>query len=333
MAYRVLTEPQVEQFIERGYVKVEEAFSRQDALAAQDFLWERLAERGPRKEDPSTWTAPMVHIKEAYSEPVFQACATTRLADAVEDLLTPGRWRGRDEVGHWGWWPVNFAVGADRPWDVPTGGWHWDGQHFRHFIDSPDQGLLLLCMFSEIGPHGGGTLVAEGSHQIVARLLVQRPEGWDHQEALRMCPHTHPWLADLLDKPYTSPSATETQEMLSKGVQGMVEGPERERGPKPEEGPAPERTASCSRVERFMQQDCIDEHGFRLRVAEINASPGDVFLCHPFLYHTASQNHSGIPRFMCNRTTPLKERMRFQRPDSAYSAVEISIRRALEFQD
>ncbi|HET7559455.1 MAG TPA: phytanoyl-CoA dioxygenase, partial [Limnochordia bacterium] len=57
--------------------------------------------------------------------------------------------------------------------------------------------------------------------------------------------------------------------------------------------------------------------------------PGDVILCHPFLFHAASPNHSGRPRFMCNRTTPLKARMAFDRPEGDHSAVEISIRRAL----
>ncbi|GBG06427.1 hypothetical protein PAT3040_00954 [Paenibacillus agaridevorans] len=84
-------------------------------------------------------------------------------------------------------------------WTVPNVGWHWDGIHFRHYVDAPDQGLVCLCLFSDIGPQGGGTLVVEGSHH----------------------------------------------------------------------------------------------------------------LCHPFLIHAASPNHSGVPRFMCNRASPLKERLRF----------------------
>lgn len=297
MPYKVLNQDQVDQFIERGYVRVEEAFSPRQALAAQDFLWERLATEGPLKDDPTTWTRPLVHLKETYTEPVFAACSTERLRDAVEDLVGKGRWRGREETGNWGWWPVNFSLGSDRPWDVPTGGWHWDGQHFRHFVDSPDQGLLLLCMFSETGSHGGATLIAEGSHRIVARHLNTRPEGWDQPEALRSCPSTHPWLAELMGQSYgeeTIPTAS-------------TEG----------------------RVHRFMEKTTIDERGERLRVAEAVSSPGDVYLCHPFLYHAASQNHSGVPRFMCNRTTPLRERMQLNRADENYSAVEISVRGAL----
>ena len=289
MAYRVLTHGQVEQFVDRGFVVLEEAFPRAAALAAQDFLWERLAERGVRKEDRETWTEPMVHLREVYDGPPFDACATERLADAVEDLVGRGRWKTRGGPHHWGWWPVNFAVGADRPWDVPTRGWHWDGQQFRHSVTAPDQGLLLLPHFSEVGPRGGGTLVAAGSHEVVARLLAQYPDGVEQPDALARCPREHPWLGELT---------------------GILPG----------EG---------DRVARFMEAETADAWGTRLRVQETNASPGDVVLCHPFLYHAASQNHSGVPRFMCNRTTPLREPMRLERADGDYSPVEVSIRRAL----
>lgn len=290
MSLKVLTETQVEQFIDRGCVKLEEAFPRKQALAAQDFLWERLAERGVAKDDPATWTEPMVHIKEVYTDPVFQACETERLADAVEDLVGAGRWAGRGKPAQWGWWPVNFAVGADRAWDVPTGGWHWDGQQFRHSVTAPDQGLLLLPHFSEVGPHGGGTVVAEGSHEIVARLLSEYPDGVEHPEALDRCRREHPWLAELT-------------------------------GVTPGDG--------APRVEKFMERTTVDEAGTSLNVIETIASPGDVILCHPFLYHAASQNLSGVPRFMCNRTAPLRELMQLERPDGDYSPVEISIKKAL----
>jgi hypothetical protein len=258
----------------------------------------------------------MCRINENYSDPVFQACATERLADAIEDLAGEGRWRSRDETGYWGWWPVNFSQGAERPWDVPANGWHWDGSHFRHTVDAADQGLLLLCMFSEIGPKGGGTLVAEGSHHVVARFLDRQTESLELRDAIRRCNPTHPWLAELTG---AEPPATETN-------------PGQNATATLYDDSAPIGASGAGREERFMRSDYVDADGTRLRVAEITASPGDVFLCHPFLYHSSSQNHSGVPRFMCNRTTPLKEKMRFQRADGDYSAVERSIRRALRLQ-
>ena len=293
MAYRVLTPDQVDAFVERGWTRLEEAFPRQAAAAARDCLWERLAERGVVRDKAATWKEPLVHLKEAYDAPPFQACNTERLADAIEDLVGPGRWRGRGQRASWGWWPVNFAVGADRPWDVPSGGWHWDGQHFRHFVDAPNQGLLLLCIFSDIRSRGGATLIAEGSHQIVADFLDRHPDGLELGEAIRTCAPAHPWLADLT---------------------GAAAAPE---------GAGP-------RIERFMERVTRDAAGRGLRVVEGTAQAGDVLLCHPFLFHAASPNHSGVPRFLCNRTTPLHGRLRVRGPaGSDLSPVEVSVGRAL----
>ncbi|WP_214628355.1 hypothetical protein [Paenibacillus agaridevorans] len=49
----------------------------------------------------------------------------------------------------------------------------------------------------------------------------------------------------------------------------------------------------------------IGSQGGRTLVVE-----GSHHLCHPFLIHAASPNDSGVPRFMCNRTSPLKEKLR-----------------------
>jgi hypothetical protein len=260
-----------------------------------------LQEYGISKDNPAAWTQPMVHIKESYDDDAFQVCNTKRLADAIEDLVGEGRLSQRVVYGEdtrrtkWGWWPVNFSSGADQEWGVPTNGWHWDGIHFRHFLDSPDQGLLCLCLFSDVAPKGGGTLVAEGSHKPVARFLRDQPEGIPLGDGIKAVNSSHPWFAEL-----TGTSAA------TKAVSGQ------------------------DRTRKFMNGHYTDANGFRLRVVETTGLAGDVFLCHPFLYHAASQNHSGTPRFMCNRTTPLADRLNLNRANEAdYSPLERSIRRAL----
>jgi hypothetical protein len=289
LKYAELTDNSVQQFIELGFVVVENAFPRAQALLVTDFLWERLAERDIDRNNRASWTKPRVHIRENYDSPLFGACMTGRLQRSIADLAGAGRTADRDPNAAWGWWPVNFAVGADSEWDVPRSGWHWDGHHFRHTVTTPDQGLLLLPHFSDLSPHGGGTLLAAGSHKIVARYLARQPEPMDLTQAIAECNQAHPWLAELT---------------------GL--------------------TTTCEdRIEYFMSQEWIDDAGTRLQVVESDAQPGDVIICHPFLYHAASQNHSGSPRFMCNRTSPLKEPMQLDRPDSDYSPIEISIDHAL----
>ena len=42
-----------------------------------------------------------------------------------------------------------------------------------------------------------------------------------------------------------------------------------------------------------------------------------VVLHHPFMLHTSSPNPSGVPRFITNPVSVLKEPMQFNRPDGA----------------
>ncbi|NBD27765.1 phytanoyl-CoA dioxygenase family protein [Paenibacillus glycinis] len=314
MNTKVLTNSQIEQFIELGYVRLEEAFPRKAALAAQELLWTQVEKQGVKKDDRGTWNQPMVHIKEQFDDEAFQVCNTLRLADAIEDVVGAGRWKERSVYGQddkktlWGWWPVNFASGADRPWDVPTNGWHWDGMSRPHYVDSPEQGLLLLCVFSEIGLRSGSTLVAEGSHKIVANILAEHNDGPMAHEAIAIANRSHPWLREL----------TNTRD--GEAVADLYAN----------DAAAAAEPGTGDRIRTFMEQTHVDASGVRLRVAETPASPGDVLLCHPFLYHCASQNHSGVPRFMCNRATPLVRRMNLNRANpEAYSPLELSTRRSI----
>ena len=54
---------------------------------------------------------------------------------------------------------------------------HKDGGHFRHFLDSPEQGLLTLLLWSDMLPKSGGTFCALDSVGVVARFLADHPEG------------------------------------------------------------------------------------------------------------------------------------------------------------
>jgi hypothetical protein len=75
---------------------------------------------------------------------------------------------------------VRAGVGDDRPWQPPSpavGGWHKDGDFFRHFLDSPEQALLTLVLWTDMLPRGGGTFVAADSVPVVTRFLAEHPEG------------------------------------------------------------------------------------------------------------------------------------------------------------
>ena len=75
---------------------------------------------------------------------------------------------------------VNFHRGADQLWQPPSPnvkGWHKDGSYFKHFLDSREQALLPIVMWSDMHHQGGGTFIAPDSVRLIARYLAEHPEG------------------------------------------------------------------------------------------------------------------------------------------------------------
>lgn len=56
--------------------------------------------------------------------------------------------------------------------------WHKDGFH-RHFLDSPEIGVIALVMWTNLTEENGATAIAENSIKIVADKLFNTPEGLD----------------------------------------------------------------------------------------------------------------------------------------------------------
>ena len=320
MTSKVLSAEQIEQFITCGWTKVPQAFPPEVAISCQDFLWKKLEKRGVLKDDPTTWQTPMVFIGENYNTPPFDACASQKLDDAFSDIVGDGRWHAQNQIGWWGHWPVNFAIGADQVWDVPADEWHIDSPDDGTFITAPNQGSLAVCLFSELGARGGGTLICEGSHQVAIRFMKENPL-LPQREFNRRCAESHAYLRAL------------------SGRDGIAVGPGTDTGNKRGVNAAAlvrkqaerfQNDVKTERISRFMDEVHTDEFGTKLRVVEITGEPGDVFLAHPFMFHSPSFNHSGVPRFMCNRKTPLYEPMQLEREDGEHSPLEESVRRALE---
>lgn len=46
-----------------------------------------------------------------------------------------------------------------------------------HFLDSPEQGLLVIPIYSTILPRGGGTYICTDGLNLIANYLAQHPEG------------------------------------------------------------------------------------------------------------------------------------------------------------
>ncbi|CAN5470277.1 hypothetical protein BH10PLA1_BH10PLA1_18880 [soil metagenome] len=174
MDYRVLSPDQIEQFIEHGYVVLRQAIAKNVASQWVDAGFKRL---GYDRHDRSTWQRARIHMPNTQLVDVEEFAPT--VWSAVCDLLGGERRVQRPYKWSDGF-IMNLGVGADRPWAPPSPaseGWHKDGDFFRHFLDSPEQGLLTIVCWTDMIHEGGGTFIAPDSVGVVARYLVEHPEG------------------------------------------------------------------------------------------------------------------------------------------------------------
>lgn len=172
---RELAPTEVTAFIDQGFVKVEDAFSRDLAEEARTILWR---DTGCSPDDPSTWTKPVVRLG-FYSQPPFVAAANTAtLHRAFDQLVGHGRWVPR---GNLGTFPIRFPS-PDDPGDA---GWHVDASFgtedpdfmsWRVNVHSKGRALLMLFLFSDVGPDDAPTRIRVGSHLEMARILAPAGE-------------------------------------------------------------------------------------------------------------------------------------------------------------
>jgi hypothetical protein len=176
MSTMILSEADIEHFISRGYVRIKGCFDREMANDLTRRACERLF---CSISDPSSW--PRGCMRPPESQRVsFESIAPTAWQAACElvggaDRAASCTWGdgfiinfGRQDEFQW-----QPASAAPNPWH----NWHKDGDFFRHFLDSPEQGLLVIGLFSDIEPRGGATYLACDSVGHIARLLAAHPEG------------------------------------------------------------------------------------------------------------------------------------------------------------
>ena len=172
----MLNPDEISRFVADGYVAVRGAIPPDVIRACQDIIWSELTPHGVRRDDPATWTEPVVRINTPDGAP-FAAAGTTRLVgEACDQLLGAGRWIRHPGVG--GTIPVRFPS-TDDPGDA---GWHIEasytqdgGPHVN--IGSRGRGLLALYLFTDVGPDDAPTRLRPGSHRDVPPILA--PAG-DH---------------------------------------------------------------------------------------------------------------------------------------------------------
>ncbi|KAF2260981.1 hypothetical protein CC78DRAFT_570847 [Lojkania enalia] len=268
-----LPQEQIDHFLEHGWIKISNCFSREKAAELQETMWTRL---GMDPNDMSTWTMERINM------PWFRAFDVSRLAPkawgGICSLLKAPRIDPSAST-----WKDSFIVNLG----TPSGhncivkpqelqGWHVDGDFFVHYLDSPEQALLVIPLWSDILPSAGGTYICPPAISIIANHLYTHPEG----VSPRMTPRAQ------------NPSFKQEDTGLK----------------------------WFNDLAASMPDDAF---------VEATGVVGDVYLLHPLMLHSASNNQLRKVRVITNPPVSLKEPFSFDREDGDYSVVERKTMRAL----
>jgi hypothetical protein len=173
---RVLSDAQIQQFVQDGFVRIDRAFPRDLADEARTILWRDLP---CDPNDPGTWTKPVIRLGMYTGKPFFDTANTPVLHAAFDQLVRAGRWL---PCGAMGTFPVRFPS----PDDAGDTGWHIDGlfgyednpdfMSWRANVSAKGRLLLMLFLFSDVGETDAPTRIRAGSHLDMARLLAPAGE-------------------------------------------------------------------------------------------------------------------------------------------------------------
>ena len=97
-----LTPDEIERFIQDGFVRIDQAFSRDLADKGRAILWR---DTGCDPDDRTTWTRPVVRLGLYGQQPFADAANTAILHNAFDALVGGGCWQPRLNLGTF---PVRF---------------------------------------------------------------------------------------------------------------------------------------------------------------------------------------------------------------------------------
>ncbi|KAI1102845.1 dihydrofolate reductase-like domain-containing protein [Jackrogersella minutella] len=181
-----LTEEEKAFFLANGYLKLTNCFTREQAADMIEGVWTRL---GMSPTDKSTWTKERTRLPahRTFDCAAFAPKAWAAICELCggEDRVDPASREWRDSF------IVNLGTAERAGVPVPPRElveWHVDGDFFVHYLDSPEQALLVTPLFTDVAPQGGGTMICGPAIRDVARHLHAHPEG----VSARMAPRAHP---------------------------------------------------------------------------------------------------------------------------------------------
>jgi hypothetical protein len=168
--YRALSQSDVDHFLEHGFVHLKDTFSPDKAQNWMTNMWTRLG----MSPDASRWPIERCNMAGHTGEDVKEFAP--KVWDAMCDLLGSGeRINGQGST-----WSDALVVnlgdveGSTQPLGPrELNGWHVDGDFFTHFLDSPEQALLVVPLLTDVEEGQGPTVGATDSIAHIAKYLVR----------------------------------------------------------------------------------------------------------------------------------------------------------------
>ena len=256
----ILSKKEIAHFIYNGFVRLDNSFSKEIADAALEILWNDLP---CDRSNPSTWIEPVIRLGMYTNDPFVNSVNTPKLYNAFNQLIGKDKWIPCRNVGTF---PVRFPSGqqpndtgkhvdASFPGNDPNNFFEW-----RVNVKSKGRALLMLILYSDVSENDAPTVIYEGSHIDVARVLSKEGDlGLSFME-------------------------------LAGKLAGL---------PKRKE-------------------------------AYATGKAGTVYLCHPFLVHSAQPHRGNTPKFMAQPPLLLKGELSISDSNVGYSPVERAIRLGID---
>jgi hypothetical protein len=191
--------------------------------------------------------------------------------DPSEKVITAALRGAVDDLLGPGAWPdpadwglVLFTFPNAGSWRLPERTWHWDSPIAPHREGAA--ALHVFLVLDRMRPGGGATLFVQGLHRI-----------------------TLPYYAELSSDERRAKHAVHRKRVMARNrwlrqLMGTEPGPE-------------------DRVAHFMER-ATEVDGVPLRVHEMTGDPGDAYLLHPLLAHSAALNARDTPRVMRGKLLP-----------------------------
>jgi hypothetical protein len=86
-------------FVRDGYVAIRGAVDAGTVAACRELIWDAMERRGVSRDDPATWPPLVEGMDDLSAGPFRAAYLAPPLTAAYDELIGPGRWQPRADMG------------------------------------------------------------------------------------------------------------------------------------------------------------------------------------------------------------------------------------------